>query len=450
MSDIFISYVEEDVDVALRIALELEIVGYHTWCYSINNVPGLSYLKQVKKAIDRSSAIILLLSKKSVLSHQIHTEVIYTYENKKPIFPILVDMTFEEFEKAQPEWKMIIASASAISIVPEDIKGTVSYLIEGLKHLEILPTEISKTRISVIQSKLSVEESRERNRLQEEAQTKKEDRQNRTISNHISLRTNNGKSRFKSRIFLGIFLLILFFIALWIVKESSIYKEDTSQKKNNNPSIYFTIGFLHAKALWITINQITVCLKNEECMNDLLTKIDREGDKWYPQLYLERIKILASQAGFHWVEYLHNLEGLVGTKGIYNHLKKLQENGFYKNNYMREEFINNLAKQSEEFMNYAEKGISDEHILSMIFVGHQIGKIDIILETSENADYNDELIQACRIYLLSMFEGMNKVRSEEFHRVLSKFPGIQKRVKEITPQELKDFVTYIKQNYLLT
>jgi hypothetical protein len=42
MPDIFISHVEEDSAVALQIAHGLEAVGYTTWYYERDSVPGLS------------------------------------------------------------------------------------------------------------------------------------------------------------------------------------------------------------------------------------------------------------------------------------------------------------------------------------------------------------------------------------------------------------------------
>ncbi len=38
MSEIFISHVEEDADIALEIALGLEEAGYTIWCYEIDSI----------------------------------------------------------------------------------------------------------------------------------------------------------------------------------------------------------------------------------------------------------------------------------------------------------------------------------------------------------------------------------------------------------------------------
>jgi len=51
MSDVFISHVEEDAEIALEIALGLEEAGYTTWCYEVDSIPGPSYLIQTGQAV---------------------------------------------------------------------------------------------------------------------------------------------------------------------------------------------------------------------------------------------------------------------------------------------------------------------------------------------------------------------------------------------------------------
>jgi hypothetical protein len=45
---VFISYIAADSSVALRIAKELRQLGYETWAYEENGLPGHSYLEQVR------------------------------------------------------------------------------------------------------------------------------------------------------------------------------------------------------------------------------------------------------------------------------------------------------------------------------------------------------------------------------------------------------------------
>ena len=56
MSDVFISHVEEDTEIALQIALGLEEAGYTTWCYEIDNIPGPSYLIQTGQTVEQAKA----------------------------------------------------------------------------------------------------------------------------------------------------------------------------------------------------------------------------------------------------------------------------------------------------------------------------------------------------------------------------------------------------------
>jgi len=60
MSQIFISHTEEDAEVALEIALSLEKVGYTTWCYELDSIPGPSYLIETGDAIDKAQSFILI------------------------------------------------------------------------------------------------------------------------------------------------------------------------------------------------------------------------------------------------------------------------------------------------------------------------------------------------------------------------------------------------------
>lgn len=48
MADIFISYVEEDGDVAAELARGIEDAGYSAWYHERDSVPGPSYLIQFK------------------------------------------------------------------------------------------------------------------------------------------------------------------------------------------------------------------------------------------------------------------------------------------------------------------------------------------------------------------------------------------------------------------
>ncbi|MBI3965601.1 MAG: toll/interleukin-1 receptor domain-containing protein, partial [Chloroflexi bacterium] len=62
MTDIFISYVEEDSDVVEPLALGLTEAGYSCWHYRRDSTPGTSYLAQITEAISRAKVVLLVLS----------------------------------------------------------------------------------------------------------------------------------------------------------------------------------------------------------------------------------------------------------------------------------------------------------------------------------------------------------------------------------------------------
>ncbi len=71
MADVFISHVEEDAELALRIAYSFEGAGFSTWYYERDGLPGVSYLLQTGQAIGQSHAVVLIISANSLGSHQV-------------------------------------------------------------------------------------------------------------------------------------------------------------------------------------------------------------------------------------------------------------------------------------------------------------------------------------------------------------------------------------------
>ena len=138
MSDVFIAHVEEDVDVALGIALGLEEAGYTTWCYEVDSIPGPSYLIQTGQAVEASKAIVVVISPHSVGSRQVTKEIVRAHESDKDFIPILRDITHIEFQNRQPEWREAIGAASSIRITLEGVAGILPRIIGGLEAFGIL------------------------------------------------------------------------------------------------------------------------------------------------------------------------------------------------------------------------------------------------------------------------------------------------------------------------
>ena len=140
--DIFISHVEEDADVALRLADRLELAGYTTWCFERDSLPGVSYLQQTGEAIDRSRAVLVVISESLVGSPNRHAEneVVRAYEQGKHLVPILRGMTHSEFQRRESKLRQCIGSANSIVIPPSGVMEIAPRIVKGLEALGVHPS----------------------------------------------------------------------------------------------------------------------------------------------------------------------------------------------------------------------------------------------------------------------------------------------------------------------
>jgi WD40 repeat protein len=142
MTQLFISHVEEDAQVALEIAARLEAAGYTTWYYERDSMPGPSYLQQISTALSRCEAVLVLVSPASVGSHQVNTEVIRVHELSKPFVPVLLGMSHTEFQQARSEWAMVFGAATSV-VAPASGAGDIGTRIAyGLAILGIKPATL--------------------------------------------------------------------------------------------------------------------------------------------------------------------------------------------------------------------------------------------------------------------------------------------------------------------
>jgi DNA-binding beta-propeller fold protein YncE len=137
---VFISHVEEDAEVVLKIADMVEQTGYKTWYYERNSDPGISYLLQTKIAVEHSQAVILVISPDSLRSRQITVEVIRGHESGKLFVPILLGVTNAEFHQKQPEWVQAIGSATTLSIPKEGIDAIMPNILQRLNPMSLKKT----------------------------------------------------------------------------------------------------------------------------------------------------------------------------------------------------------------------------------------------------------------------------------------------------------------------
>ncbi len=136
-NSVFVSYVEEDSELALALASKLQKEGYSTWCYEDDALPGVSYLIQTGQAIERAHVFLLLISTNSLGSHQLTKEVVRAHEEGKPIVPLLVDVAHVEFQRRQPEWREAVGGAASIRMANRSLGALVALLAKSFYELGV-------------------------------------------------------------------------------------------------------------------------------------------------------------------------------------------------------------------------------------------------------------------------------------------------------------------------
>ncbi len=145
---IFISHAEEDAKIAEEIAAGLEAAGHKTWYYERDSIPGPSFILTTSKAIEQSKAVILIISRDSIRSYEVHTEVMTTHDARKPFIPVLNGISYSEFQQSQPEWRRILGTSTSITIARQGVHAIIPRIIAGINEVKTLETnqDINKQR----------------------------------------------------------------------------------------------------------------------------------------------------------------------------------------------------------------------------------------------------------------------------------------------------------------
>jgi TIR domain len=129
---VFISYVQEDGAVAYEIAAGLETQGYSSWYYERDCPAGADYFEETHKAISDCEAMVIVISPRSLPSDQITREIVRAVESSKATFPLLLEVTHDDYARRRPGWHQAMAAANATRIPPERVATVVPSLVAGL------------------------------------------------------------------------------------------------------------------------------------------------------------------------------------------------------------------------------------------------------------------------------------------------------------------------------
>ena len=109
-----ISHVAEESLLARQLVEQLEHKRHACWFYGRDALPGVPFSGQSKAAIERSQAVVLLVSRPAMRSADFEREIEHAHQVGCPMLPLLIDISREEFEKLAPSWCCMLGASPMI------------------------------------------------------------------------------------------------------------------------------------------------------------------------------------------------------------------------------------------------------------------------------------------------------------------------------------------------
>lgn len=91
MGHLFFSYSRDDSEFAARLARDLREAGAKLWMDKLDIKPGDNWVAEIAAAIKRATALLVVLSPRSVESSNVLDEVSFARHHGKLIFPVLME-----------------------------------------------------------------------------------------------------------------------------------------------------------------------------------------------------------------------------------------------------------------------------------------------------------------------------------------------------------------------
>ena len=140
-TEIHIAETRSESLVARMLARTLESVGYSTWYYQRDALPGIPLGRQVRESLQAARAALLLISHSSLASNDFANEVMAAHRLGRACLPVLVDVSLEEFESHQPIWRPVLGAAGIIELERDNIDKTFDRIVSAIELLGIAPSQ---------------------------------------------------------------------------------------------------------------------------------------------------------------------------------------------------------------------------------------------------------------------------------------------------------------------
>jgi hypothetical protein len=111
MPKVFLSFSHFDREHASLIVDELKQDQHECWAYTSDSIAGEDYLEEVTKGIQDCDVFVILITEKSIESHQVNKEVRVAHQLNKTILPILISVSANRFKEHRPGWVTALSTS---------------------------------------------------------------------------------------------------------------------------------------------------------------------------------------------------------------------------------------------------------------------------------------------------------------------------------------------------
>lgn len=152
----YICHAPEDSIVAQKICKGIEASGYSCWLYQRDALPGVPLSKQVRNVLPQCHAVLALISRSFLGKPNLVEELGSAHALGRIFFPLLVDMTAEEFDGQNVSWRGLLGPAALLQLENRrELDEMIERLILGAGSVGIhcesnsVETEVSRNQKSL-------------------------------------------------------------------------------------------------------------------------------------------------------------------------------------------------------------------------------------------------------------------------------------------------------------
>lgn len=212
-----------------------------------------------------------------------------------------------------------------------------------------------------------------------------------------------------------------------------------------DPTIVFTIGYLHSRALWQSIGQLSACLSNTSAEETLRQELGKGPSTWLPDQCIDAIAVLSNRLRWQWAEYQDALRETIGAQGLLRGFVEVDAKGPDNRSEALRTLIQTIAEHSGELFRQVKAVQPSNTDIKMLFVGQQVGKIDQILREGERHGAIEGVMPACQEALATLFV---EISHQDLQDVLGEFRTVKSSVGKVAQPAMRSFVSQMKDAFL--